>query len=301
MSRIPHDALQAFRAIARHRSFTRAGAELGVSASALSQSLRQLEEALGVPLLTRTTRQVTPTEAGEALLARLSPALDEIAAVLEETRQSRGQPAGQLRVTLPHTAAQLLFYPALADFAARHPKLRLELDVNNGLVDIVAQRFDAGVRFGEALQAGMQALPVSRPLRFVVAASPDYLRRRGAPKTPQDLLGHDCLGYRFGGGGQYRWQFAAASQALQLAVDGPLIANDNMALLHAALEGAGLAYLAEPLIAPWVAEGRLAVVLDRHMPPAEALYLYYPHRPRQPAKLRALIAFLRERAGLPQA
>ncbi|AXE30771.1 LysR family transcriptional regulator [Chromobacterium phragmitis] len=301
MSRIPHDALQAFRAIVRHRSFTRAGAELGVSASALSQAMRQLETALGAPLLTRTTRQVAPTEAGEALLARLSPALDEIAEALEETRQSRGQPVGQLRVTLPHTAAQLLLYPALAEFAARHPKLGLELDVNNGLVDIVAQRFDAGIRFGEALQPGMQALPVSQPLRFVVAASPDYLRRRGMPMQPQDLFDHDCLGYRFGGGGQYRWQFVADGQPLQLAVNGPLIANDNTALLHAALGGAGLAYLAEPLIAPWAAEGRLAVVLDQHMPPAEALYLYYPHRVRQPAKLRALMAFLRERAGLPQA
>ena len=301
MSRTPHDALQAFCAIARHRSFTRAGAELGVSASALSQTMRQLEASLGVPLLTRTTRQVAPTEAGEALLARLAPALDDIAAMLEETRQTPGQPAGELRLTLPHTAAQLLFYPALADFSARHPKLRLELDVDNGLVDIVAQRFDAGVRFGESLQPGMQALPVSQPLRFVVAASPDYLRRRGAPAQPQDLLQHACLGYRFGGGGQYRWQFIADGQPLQLAVSGPLIANDNMALLHAALGGAGLAYLAEPLVAPLAAEGKLAIVLEACMPPAETLYLYYPHRPRQPAKLRALIAFLRERAGLPQA
>ncbi|MBP4046428.1 LysR family transcriptional regulator [Chromobacterium violaceum] len=301
MSKIPQEALQAFCAIARHRSFTRAGAELGVSASALSQTMRQLEASLGVPLLTRTTRQVAPTEAGEALLARLAPALDEIRAALDEAGQAQGQPVGRLRVTLPHTAAQLLFYPALADFAARHSRLRLELDVNNGLVDIVAQRFDAGVRFGEALQPGMQALPVSRPLRFVVAAAPDYLSRRGAPQHPEDLVGHACLGYRFGGGQHYRWQFVRDGLPLQLAVDGPLIANDNTAMLHAALGGAGLAYLAEPLIEPWVAAGRLAVVLDGYAPPAEALYLYYPHRPQQPAKLRALIAFLRERAGLPQA
>ncbi|OHX14087.1 LysR family transcriptional regulator [Chromobacterium sphagni] len=300
MSRTQHDALAAFSRIARHKSFTRAGAELGVSASALSQSMRQLEDSLGVRLLTRTTRQVTLTEAGEALLARLSPALDEIGAALEEARQSQGQPAGLLRLTLPHSAAQLLFYPLLADFLASHPQLTLELDVNNGLVDIVAQRFDAGIRFGETLQPGMRALQISQPLRFIVAASPDYLARRGAPARPDDLARHACIGYRFGGNGQqYRWQFVQDGQPLQLALSGPLIANDNMAILHAAMGGAGLAYLAEPLARPQIAAGRLQAVLDAFMPPAEAFHLYYPHHRQPPAKLRALIAFLRGRAGLP--
>ncbi|POZ62781.1 LysR family transcriptional regulator [Chromobacterium alticapitis] len=299
MSPFKQDALQAFRLIARHRSFTRAAAELGVSASALSQAMRQLEEALETRLLARTTRQVALTEAGEALLARLEPALDEIIAALEETRQSGGQPAGQLRLTLPHSAAQQLIYPVMAEFLGRHPSLRLELDVNNGLVDIVAQRFDAGIRLGESLQPGMQALQISQPLRFVVVASPDYLRRRGAPLQPQDLQGHACIGYRFASGPQYRWQFLQDGQALQLALDGPLVANDNQALLRAALDGVGLAYLSEPQIEPWRRQGRLATVLDDYLPPAESLYLYYPHRRLQPAKLAALIAFLREKAGLP--
>ncbi|QEL54312.1 LysR family transcriptional regulator [Chromobacterium paludis] len=302
MSRISHDALQAFRLIARHRSFTRAADELNVSASALSQSMRQLEAELGLPLLARTTRQVTPTEAGEALLERLAPALDEIRQALDDMRERQGQPAGTLRLTLPHTAAQIALYPHLDEFLRRHPALALELDVNDSLVDIVGQRFDAGIRFSDRLQPGMQAAQVSRPIRFVVVATPAYLARRGVPKQPDDLLQHACIGYRFGASGpQYRWQFIEQQQPRQLALRGPLLANDNQARLHGARGGVGLAYLAEDLVRQDLEAGRLVSVLEPYLPPAEALYLFYPQQRRQPAKLRALIDFLREQAGLPAA
>ncbi|UTH74915.1 LysR family transcriptional regulator [Chromobacterium sp. IIBBL 290-4] len=299
MPRLQHDALQSFALIARLRSFTRAAAELGVTASALSQTLRQLEAELGVPLLIRTTRQVSLTDAGEALLERLNPALDTIRQALDDVRQMQGQPAGTLRLTLPHSAAQIALYPYLGEFLRRHPALMLELDINDGLVDIVGQRFDAGIRFSDRLQAGMQAAQISRLIRFVVVATPEYLASHGTPQTPEDLLRHACIGYRFGANGpQYRWQFIEAGQPLQLALSGPLVTNDNQARLLGARGGIGLAYLAEDLIRDDIAAGRLVSVLEPYLPPAEAMYLFYPQQRRLPAKLRALIDFLRQANGI---
>lgn len=299
MQRPQHDALQAFALIARHRSFTRAAAELGVSASALSQAMRQLESQLGVPLLARTTRQVTPTEAGELLLERLNPALEEIRQALDDARQKQGQPAGTLRLTLPHTAAQIVLYPHLDRLLRQHPALTLELDINDGLVDIVGQRFDAGIRFSDRLQPGMQAAQVSPPIRFVVVATPEYLARRGVPATPDSLAEHACLGYRFGSSGpQYRWQFIEHGQLRQLALRGPLLTNDNQARLLGVRGGVGLAYLAENLVRDDIQAGRLVSVLEPYLPPAEALYLFYPQQRRPPAKLRAVIDFLREANGV---
>ncbi|OBU85110.1 LysR family transcriptional regulator [Chromobacterium subtsugae] len=299
MSRPQHDALQAFALIARLRSFTQAAAELGVTASALSQTMRQLEAELGVPLLIRTTRQVAPTEAGDALLERLAPALEQIRQALEDARQLQGQPAGTLRLTLPHSAAQIALYPHLVGFQRRHPAVALELDISDGLVDIVGQRFDAGIRFSDRLQPGMQAAQISRPLRFVAVATPEYLARHGAPQRPDDLLRHACIGYRFGASGpQYRWQFVEDGQPRQLALRGPLLTNDNQARLLGARGGIGIAYLAETLVRDDITAGRLLPVLESYLPPAEALYLFYPQQRRLPARLRVLIDFLREANGV---
>lgn len=294
----PH-ALHAFCLVARLRSFTRASAELNVSPSALSQSMRQLEAELGVRLLTRTTRQVAPTEAGEQLLERLAPALADLDSALDAVRQTQGRPAGTLRLTLPHSAVSYLLQSGLAAFLAENPALTLEVDASDGLMDIIAERFDAGIRFNENLQPGMQAAQVSRPLGFVVVASPAYLQRHGTPEHPDDLHRHACIGYRFGTGGpRYRWQLHAAGQELQLALRGPLVTNDKQVQLAAARDGVGLAYLLEPLVRDDLQAGHLQIVLAGYMPPAEALYLYYPSHRQPPAKLRALITFLRQREGL---
>ncbi|PTU63919.1 LysR family transcriptional regulator [Chromobacterium sp. Panama] len=288
-------ALHAFRLIAQHGSFTRAAAQQEVTPSALSQTLRQLEAQLGVRLLNRTTRKVGLTEAGQALLARIRPLLEQLDGALEDTRQWQGQLSGTLKLTLPHTAAALLLYPLLAGFMRAHPQLKLELDVNNQLVDIVERGLDAGLRFGESLQQDMQAVAVSAPLRFCVAASPAYLRTRGVPAHPAMLRQHDCLRYRFASSGQvYRWQFVDAGRPFEVAVQGPLTANDTAAALHVALGGLGLAYLPQAMAEPHLADGGLIAVLEEWMPPAEAFYLYYPHHLHQPAKLRAFIDYLRQ-------
>lgn len=288
-------ALQAFRLIAQHGSFTRAAAQQEVTPSALSQTLRQLEAQLGVRLLNRTTRKVGLTEAGQALLARIRPLLEQLDGALEDIRQWQGQLSGTLKLTLPHTAAALLLYPLLAGFMRAHPQLKLELDVNNQLVDIVERGLDAGLRFGESLQQDMQAVAVSAPLRFCVAASPAYLQTRGVPAHPAMLRQHDCLRYRFASSGQvYRWQFVDAGRPFEVAVQGPLTANDTAAALHVALGGLGLAYLPQAMAEPHLADGGLIAVLEEWMPPAEAFYLYYPHHLHQPAKLRAFIDYLRQ-------
>ncbi|MCD5363225.1 MULTISPECIES: LysR family transcriptional regulator [Chromobacterium] len=298
MSQASLHALQAFRLIARHGSFTRAAAQLEISASALSQTLRQLEAQLGVRLLNRTTRRVGLTEAGQALLARVTPLLEQLDGALDDARQWQGQASGTLKLTLPHTAAALLLYPLLPGFMRAYPQVKLELDVNNSLVDIVAHGLDAGLRFGESLQQDMQAVAVSPPIRFCVVASPGYLQARGVPAHPAQLQQHDCLRYRFSGSGQvYRWQFVEAGRPLEAAVQGPLTANDSLAALHVAQAGLGLAYLPQPMAQPYLADGRLNAVLEEWMPPAEAFYLYYPHHLHQPAKLRVFIDYLRQAAA----
>lgn len=293
-------ALQVFRLIARHGSFTRAAAQQEITPSALSQTLRQLEAQLGVRLLNRTTRKVGLTEAGQALLARITPLLEQLDSALDDTRQWQGQVSGTLKLTLPHTAASLLLYPLLPGFMRAHPQLRLELDVNNQLVDIVERGLDAGLRFGESLQQDMQAVAVSAPLRFCVAASAGYLQARGTPEHPSQLRQHDCLRYRFASSGQiYRWQFVDAGRPFEVSVQGPLTANDTAAALHVALGGLGLVYLPQAMAAPHLADGSLVSVLEAWMPPAEAFYLYYPHHLHQPAKLRVFIDYLRQAMASP--
>lgn len=288
-------ALQAFATVARYGSFTRAAAELEVTPSALSQTLRQLEAQLGVRLLNRTTRKVGLTEAGEGFLARIGPALAAIDAAIDDVRRQQGRPAGTLRLTMARSAYQFMFAPLLNDFMCRYPDIHLDLHVDNALVDIIEQGFDAGIRLGEALQRDMVAVPVSRPHRFVVVGAPDYLERHGRPQHPTELQQHACLRIRYvTSGAVYRWEFEQEGKRMEVAVEGPMTANDSTATLQAALAGLGLAYVLEAQAAEYLAAGQLQTVLDDWLAPADLYYLYYSSRAQLPPKLRVLVDFLRE-------
>ena len=270
-------------------SFRAAATRLGVTPSALSHGLRKIEARLGVRLLNRTTRSVAPTEAGARLLATLAPALADIRRAVGEAREAADTPRGILRLTAPRIAAHLVLMPLIARFLAAHPRMAVELDCNEALVDIVAAGFDAGLRFGESLQADMVALPVGAPQRFCVVASPDYLAHHGAPAEPAQLTAHACINLRFPSGRLYAWQFARGGRAFDVQVQGSFTANDQTALLQAAEAGLGLAYVYAGHAVPLIAQGRLAAVLDDWLPPAEQLYLYYPSRRLQPAGFQALL------------
>jgi len=286
--------LDAFASVARHRSFTRAAPECGVSASALSHAMRTLETRLGVRLLNRTTRSVTLTEAGEQLLARLGPALREIGEALDQVNQFRDTPRGSLRLNVPRTAARWLLAPIFARFLAAYPQIRLEVVTDDSLVDIVAQGFDAGIRFGETLARDMVALPLGPPLRLIVVAAPMYAARRGLPRQPQDLKQHACIGRRFPSGALYAWEFAKDGETLAVAVDGPLLLDDDELMLRAALDGIGLSYLYEEQAREWISQGRLLRVLDDWCPPIPGFFLYYPSRRQLPTGLRLFIDMLRD-------
>lgn len=289
-------ALNAFRQIARQGSFTRAAAELGVSASALSQSLRALEAHLGVRLLNRTTRHVGVTEAGRAFLERLGPALAEIDAAVDALRETQARPSGVLRLTVSRSAASMVLAPVMAAFMLAYPDITLDLDIENGLVDIVAAGFDAGIRLGEALHQDMVAVPVSAPIRCCVVGAPAYFARHGRPVSPADLQRHRCLRYRYvSSGGVYRWEFLDQGRRIEVAVEGPLIANDSFLSAQLAEAGAGLAYVFEPQARAALVTGGLETVLDAWMPPPDAFYLYTPSRSHMPPKLRVFIDFLRAR------
>ncbi|AIY43925.1 Transcriptional regulator [Collimonas arenae] len=293
MSKPDLTELDAFASVARHRSFTKAALECGVSASALSHAMRTLESRLGVRLLNRTTRSVTPTEAGEQLLTRLGPALREIGEALDQVNQFRDTPRGTLRLNVPRTAARWLLAPVFARFLAAYPEIRLEVVTDDSLVDIVAQGFDAGIRFGETLARDMIALPMGPPLRLIVVCSPLYAARRGLPRHPQDLKQHACIGRRFPSGALYAWEFAKDGEALAVAVDGPLLLDDDELMLGAALDGIGLSYLYEEQAREWLAQGRLVRALDDWCPPMPGFFLYYPSRRQLPTALRLFIEMLR--------
>jgi len=294
-------ALRAFRAIAEHGSFTRAAAALDVTASALSQTLRQLETQLGTRLLHRTTRRVGLTEAGQELLRRIGPALKELDAAMDALRQHGDRPAGLLRLTVPDVVAIALLDPLLGEFMARWPDVRLDIHVDNGLSDLIAEGFDAGIRLGERLQRDMVAVPVSGPLRSVVVGSPAYFVRCGRPRQPRELEAHDCINFRQPSShALYRWEFAHRSgprkgQWFELPVDGRLTVNHVPLAVRAAIEGAGLACVLEPFARDALADGRLESVLGDWLPPFDGFHLYYPSRFQVPPKLRVFIDFLRER------
>jgi len=308
MTNLPIDEMAAFALVAEHKSFAKAAVALGVSRSALSHTMRALEERLGVRLLNRTTRSVAPTDAGERLLARLRPALDEIGAAVEEINTYRDSPAGSLRLTVLPLATRTVVAPMLARFMAAYPQIRVEISSDGALRDIVRDRFDAGIRPGERVERDMVVVPVSGPIRLAVVASPEYLARKGTPRTPRDLQEHDCIRLRLpSSGGLFPWRFASArrgqdatgGETFEVAVDGRLIANDTDLIIRAALDGAGIAYVAGENLDAAIAEGRLVRLLADWTPPLSGLYLYYPSRRQVPRPLRAFIDFLKAERRAP--
>ncbi|MFZ0847562.1 MAG: LysR substrate-binding domain-containing protein [Pseudolabrys sp.] len=293
MTRAPIDEMAAFALVAEHKSFGKAATELGISRSALSHSMRTLEERLGVRLLNRTTRSVAATEAGDRLLTRLRPALDEIGAAIEEINHFRDKPAGSLRLTVLPLAAKTIVAPMLAKFLAAYPAIRVEISADAMLHDIVRDRFDAGIRPGERVERDMVVVPVSGAMPLVAFASPEYLARRGIPKTPKELQSHECIRLRMASGGFMPWRFAKAGEEFEVTVDGRLIANDDDVYVQAALDGAGIGYIPRVLIEPALGEGRLVQLLADWTPVASGLYLYYPSRRQVPTPLRAFIDFLK--------
>jgi DNA-binding transcriptional LysR family regulator len=281
--------LIAFVAVARERSFTNAAAKLGVSQSALSHTIRELEARLGVRLLTRTTRSVSPTEAGERLLRTVGPRLDEIEAELEALSELREKPAGTIRITAGDHAVESVLWPKLAKFLPDYPDIKVEIIVDYGLTDIVAQRYDAGVRWGEQVAKDMIAVRIGPDVRFAVVGAKSYFAKQPPPKTPQDLVGHACINLRFPThGGLYAWEFERDGRELKVRVEGQLVFNGIFQVLDAALAGFGLAYVPEDLAQPHLAEGRLERVLEDWCPPWSGYHLYYPSR-RQPSAAFALL------------
>jgi DNA-binding transcriptional LysR family regulator len=288
--------LLALRVIAEARSFTRAAAQVGVSPSALSHAMRGLEERLGVRLLTRTTRSVAPTEAGERLLAAIGPHLDGIETQLAALGELRDKPSGTVRITTGVHAAQTILWPALAKILPDYPDLTVEISVNAGFVDIVAERFDAGVRLGETIAQDMVAVRISPDMRMAAVGAPAYFARRAPPRTPHELAGHDCINLRFPTlGGLYAWEFEKDGRALTVRVEGQLIVNEIAIALQAALDGSGIAYLPEDYVRPQIEAGRLTRVLGGWCPPFPGYHLYYPSRRQQTPALALLVEALRFR------
>ena len=286
--------LSAFVAVAEQGSFTKAAAQLGVSKGSLSHSIRSIEERLGVRLLNRTTRSVAPTEAGERMLARLRPLFDDLSATVDEVNEFRDRPAGHLRLTMPRPVASFVIAPLLARFAAQYPEIIVDISVSPALTDIVAGRYDAGFRVGNRIGRDMIAVRVTDALRFVVAASPDYLKRHPVPERPQDLHAHNCIRFRFPSGEFLQWQFAIDGKIREIDVEGSLSATDSDLLMRAAVDGAGIVYTLAEYAAPLIAGGQLVPLLETWMPsPSEGFFLYYPSRRQNLASLRAFIDFLR--------
>jgi DNA-binding transcriptional LysR family regulator len=283
------DDLLAFVAVARERSFTKAAAKLGLSQSALSHTMRELETRLGVRLLTRTTRSVSPTEAGERLLHTIGPRFEEIEAELAAVSELREKPAGTIRLTATDHVADTLLWPKLVKFLRRYPDIKVEIMIDYGLTDIVAQRFDAGVRAGEQVAKDMIAARIGPDLRTAVVGAPSYFRQRSEPTRPQDLIGHTCINLRLPThGGLYAWEFAKGSRELKVRVEGQLTFNGTFQMLDAALAGFGLAYVPEDVVQPHLARGRLKRVLEDWCPSYPGYHLYYPSR-RQPSAAFALL------------
>ena len=288
--------LTAFLAVAEERSFTRAAAKLGTSQSSLSHIVRRLETSLGLRLLTRTTRSVAPTEAGERLIETLRPALDEIDARLAALSELREKPAGTIRITTSRHAAETILWPALARLLPAYPDVKVELSIDAALTDIVAERYDAGVRLGEQVAKDMIAVRIGPDLRMAVVGAPSYFAGRATPKTPHDLTRHACINLRFPTlGGLYAWELGKNGRDLNVRVDGPLVFNDAPLMLKAATEGFGLAFVMEDEAAPLIADGRLVRVLADWCPPFSGHHLYYPSRRQLAPAFALLVEALRYR------
>lgn len=295
---MPRDNLNdlvAFLAVVRERSFTRAAAKLGVSPSALSHTLRTLEARLDVRLLNRTTRSVSPTQAGERLWQALGPHFDGIAAELDALREARAKPAGTLRISATDYAANAILLPKLAGFLSRYPDIAVEISIDDRLVDIVAEGFDAGVRDGDLVARDMIAVRIGPDLRMAVVGAPAYFKKHPPPKTPQDLTGHNCINLRLPTrGGLYAWEFQKGKRRLNVHVQGQLVVNKADALLNAALSGVGLAYVLEEVARPWIKDRRLVCVLQDWCPPFPGLHLYYPSRRQASPAFTVLVDALRQ-------
>jgi len=297
MARENLNDLLAFVAVAREQSFTKAAAKLGVSQSALSHTIRGLESRLGLRLLTRTTRSVSPTPAGERLLATVGPRFDEIDEELAALSELRDKPAGTIRITTDEHAAATILQPKLAGLLLDYPDIKVEIIVDYGLTDIVAQRYDVGVRLGDQVAKDMIAVRISPDMRMVVVGAPSYFEKRTRPKTPHDLTGHNCINLRLPTyGGLYAWEFKKAGHEVRVRVDGQWIFNGTNQMLSAALAGGGLAYIPEDLSQPYIADGRLKPVLKDWCPVFPGYHLYYPSRRQSSRALAVLIDALRFRS-----
>lgn len=295
----PHylNGILAFLAVARERSFTRAAARLGISQSALSHSIRALEERMDLRLLTRTTRSVSTTQAGERLLHSLGPRFDEIEAELTSILELRDKPAGTIRITTSAHAAETILMPALAKFLLDYPDILVEAVIDPGLTDIVAERYDAGIRLGEQVEKDMIAVRISPEVRMAAVATPSYFDAHSKPKTPRDLTRHNCLNIRFqSSGGLYAWEFEKNGRPLNVRVNGQIICNGSAAIVSAALLGLGIAYVPEDMVRAHIAKRRLVRVLGDWCPPFPGYHLYYPSRRQTSPAFALLVEALRHRA-----
>ncbi|HET6389579.1 LysR family transcriptional regulator [Hyphomicrobium sp.] len=294
MTRPSLNDLTAFVAVAVHRSFRRAADELGTAPSTLSHAMRGLEARMGVRLLHRTTRSVSPTEAGFQLLGRLQPALASLDEALDSVAPFRGNVAGTVRINAPRLAAAVLVREILPKVSERLPDVIVDIVVEGQLIDIVAEGYDAGVRLAGSIPKDMIAVPLAKPVRFVCVASPSYLDRCGEPRMPEELISHRCIGHRLPSGKLYRWEFERAGQELTVETSGPVILDEEDLMVEAAEKGLGIAYVADIAAEAALSEGRLREVLSAWMHPAEPIAIYYPGHRAVPSALRAFLDVVRE-------
>ena len=289
--------LLAFIAVARERSFTKAAKKAGLSQSALSHTVAQLESRLGIRLLTRTTRAVSPTEAGQRLLDSIGPSFDEIELQVAALSELRDKPAGTIRIVAADFAIKSVLWPKLKSFLTKYPDVKVELSRDNGLTDIVTQRYDAGVRMGEQLAKDMISVRIGPDIRFAVVGAPSYFKRHTEPVRPQDLVGHICVNDRHAtSGGIWAWEFEERGREISIRVDGQLIFNNSFDIINAALDGFGLAYVPEEIAVPYVNKGKLTRVLEKYSPYWDGYHLYYPSRRHPSPAFQALLVALRHRA-----
>ena len=291
------DGVEVFLGVAEHRSFRKAAAALGVTPSAVSQTVRALEARIGAALFMRTTRSVGLTEAGERFLARAKPAFEELVAAGEVARNLGQRPSGLLRLSVPRAVVSVLLEPLVASFCEACPEVEVEIAASEELIDVAAEGFDAGIRLGQLIAADMVAVPLTPPFRFIVVGSPIYFARRDPPERPDDLRGHACLRLRRSSGALALWSLVDHGRPVEIAVSGPLIANDFVTTLGAAMRGVGLAQVPEPITAKALATGDLVQVLEPYAPTAPGMFLYYPSRRQMMPKLRAFVDHVKRRAA----
>jgi DNA-binding transcriptional LysR family regulator len=295
MSALPFAQLQAFLAVARRRSFSAAARDLGVSRSAVSQSVRQLEEQLRVALVARTTRSVSLTDAGRRLVDGAAPALAQAAATLTEVSAKPGEPVGRLRLSVPRVAVPFVIEPVLPTFRLRYPRVEVELVAEDRLVDIVAGGFDAGIRDGELVERDMVSVRLTSALRYIVVATPDYLKRRGTPQRPEDLLEHECVVFRSPTtGAAYAWEFERGRKKWRVPVGGGVVSNDGLLCASFAKLGLGLAYIVEPYVLAELRSGQLQAVLGPFAPTTRGYFLYFPSRSQQSRPLQLFVETAKE-------